>query len=89
MKLQNERPETITRTTMIRTPQTKLIRLILRPDGTSKLYGLTNDPRELHSFYGDKNYTSVQSDVERRILVYRNQRRSASATRPSRFSVIA
>jgi len=67
VKLQNEHPETITRTTMIRTLETKLI---LRPDGVSELYDLKKDPRELHNIYGDKSYESVQSHLERRLLTW-------------------
>ena len=65
VKLQNEHPETITRATMIRTRETKLI---LRPDETSELYDLAKDPRELHNVYGDKGYTAVQSALEARVL---------------------
>ena len=65
VKLQNEHPETITRATMIRTLDAKLI---LRPDGQSELYDLKNDGRELHNVYGNQAYSSVQSDLENRML---------------------
>jgi choline-sulfatase len=65
VKLQNEHPETITRTTMIRTLYGKLI---LRPDGQSELYDLAKDPRELRNVYGARAYASKQADLERRLL---------------------
>ncbi|HEY1948684.1 MAG TPA: sulfatase-like hydrolase/transferase [Bryobacteraceae bacterium] len=65
VKLQNEHPETVTRSTMIRTLESKLI---LRPDGQSELYDLKKDPRELHNFYGDRSYASSQSELEGRVL---------------------
>ena len=63
----NEHPETITRTTMIRTLETKLIS---RPDGLSELYDLKKDPRELHNVHGDKSYDAAQSELERRLLTW-------------------
>jgi arylsulfatase A-like enzyme len=65
VKLQNEHPETVTRTTMIRTRESKLI---IRPDGTSELYDLTKDSRELNNLYGDRSYASTQSELEGRVL---------------------
>ncbi|MFL6448303.1 MAG: sulfatase-like hydrolase/transferase [Bryobacteraceae bacterium] len=67
VKLQNQHPDTITRTTMIRTLQAKLIS---RPDGLSELYDLKKDPRELRNVYGEKSYHSVQSELERRLLTW-------------------
>jgi len=63
--LQNEHPETITRTTSIRTLDHKLI---LRPDGQSELYDLKKDPRELHNLYGSKLYASEQETLRGRLL---------------------
>jgi choline-sulfatase len=65
VKLQNEHPETITRATMVRTLDAKLI---LRPDGKSELYDLKNDPRELHNVYGENAYSSIQSELGSRVL---------------------
>jgi choline-sulfatase len=65
VKLQNERPETITRTTMIRTLQRKLI---LRPDGQSELYDLEKDPRELNNLHQSPAYTADGAQLESRIL---------------------
>jgi choline-sulfatase len=63
--LQNEHPETITRTTSIRTREYKLI---LRPDGQSELYDLRRDPRELHNVYGTKVYARQQEALRMRLL---------------------
>jgi hypothetical protein len=63
--LQNEHPETITRATMIRTPDSKLV---LRPDGQSEFYDLAQDARELHNVYGERPYASRQAALERRML---------------------
>lgn len=63
--LQNEHPETITRTTSIRTLDHKLI---LRPDGQSELYDLKKDPRELHNVFGSKLYSSHEDALRVRLL---------------------
>jgi choline-sulfatase len=55
--LQNEQPETVTRSSMIRTPAHKLI---LRPDDQSELYDFAKDPRELRNVYGESGYRPVQ-----------------------------
>ncbi|HLK51587.1 MAG TPA: sulfatase-like hydrolase/transferase [Bryobacteraceae bacterium] len=55
--LQNQEPDTVTRSTMIRTLTHKLI---LRPDDQSELYDFATDPRELHNAYGDSAYQGVQ-----------------------------
>jgi arylsulfatase A-like enzyme len=65
IKLQNEHPETITRATMIRTLDHKLI---LRPDGESELYDLTRDRRELHNVYADAGYASDRAQLQTRLL---------------------
>ena len=65
VKLQNERPETITRATMIRTADFKLV---ARPDGVSELYDLKHDPRELHNVYGERSYAAAQEQLHRRML---------------------
>lgn len=65
VKLQNEHPETITRSTMIRTSDAKLI---LRPDGQSELYDLAQDPRELHNVYGETAWAARQSELTSRLL---------------------
>lgn len=65
VKLQNEHPETITRTTMIRTLDYKLV---ARPDGQSELYDMKKDPRELHNVYGERAYAGPQEALQRRML---------------------
>ncbi len=63
--LQNEHPETITRATMIRTLDFKLVS---RPDGVSELYDLKADPRELHNLYGNRSHAGQQEQLHRRML---------------------
>jgi len=65
VKLQNEHPETITRTTMIRTLDYKLV---ARPDGQSELYDMKKDPRELHNVFGERAYAGPQEALQRRML---------------------
>ena len=65
IKLQNEHPETITRATMIRTLDFKLVS---RPDGASELYDLKQDPRELHNLYGSRAYAAQRDQLHRRML---------------------
>ena len=65
--LQNEEPQTITRSTMIRTLAHKLI---YRPDDQSELYDLARDPRELNNVYGEHSYQTVQADLFRQMIDY-------------------
>jgi len=65
--LQNEEPDTITRSTMIRTLTHKLI---YRPDDQSELYDLAHDPRELNNVYGEHSYQTAQADLFRRMMDY-------------------
>ena len=65
VKLQNERPETITRATMVRTLDAKLIH---RPDGESELYDLRTDPRELQNVFGNRSHAEVQAELQQRAL---------------------
>ena len=65
VKLQNDRPETITRATMIRTREYKLVS---RPDGVSELYDLQKDPRELQNVYGERSYAGQQEQLHKRML---------------------
>ncbi len=65
MKLQNEHPETITRASMIRTLDYKLV---ARPDGQSEFYDLRKDPRELHNVYGERSYAARQEELHARLL---------------------
>ena len=63
--LQNTEPATITRTTMMRTSECKVIR---RPDGVSEFYDLKKDPQELHNLYGDQTYAAAQAAMEEEML---------------------
>lgn len=65
VNLQNERPELITRATMIRTLEYKLV---ARPDGQSELYDLKKDPREMHNVIGDKSYMNTLERLHHRLL---------------------
>jgi choline-sulfatase len=65
VKLQNDHPETITRATMIRTLDSKLV---LRPDGQSEFYDLKRDPNELHNVYGERSYAVQQDALHARML---------------------
>ena len=56
--LQNAQPDTITRATMMRTRDYKLV---LRPDGVSEFYDLQRDPRELNNVFGHQTYASQQA----------------------------
>ena len=65
--LQNEQPDTITRSTMIRTLSHKLI---YRPDDQSELYDLADDPRELNNVYGSAAYQAIQTELLHQMLDY-------------------
>lgn len=64
-RLQQDRPESVCRCTMIRTRTHKLVR---RPLGVSELYDLVADPRELRNVYGQPEYATVQHALEQRLL---------------------
>ncbi len=63
--LQNQHPETVTRATSIRTPNFKMV---LRPAGTSELYDLRKDPRELYNIYGDRSYAGTRDELRQQML---------------------
>ena len=62
---QQEHPESVSRATMIRTLDHKLI---YRPNGVCELYDLQSDPQELHNLYADIAWAGVRVDLERRLL---------------------
>ncbi len=64
-KLQQEIPESVCRTTMIRSLNHKLIR---RTAGQDELYDLENDPRELENLIDDPGMQETKSDLERAML---------------------
>ncbi len=64
--LQQIRPETIGRCSMIRTQTHKLIR---RPaTGEHEMYDMENDPMERKNLYSDPALKDIQADLERRLL---------------------
>lgn len=65
VKLQNQRPETITRCAMVRNHGHKLI---LRPDGVSELYDLQRDPHETRNLYGESGVARVQAALTQKLL---------------------
>jgi choline-sulfatase len=65
--LQNQKPDTVTRTTSIRTAE---YRLTYRPADQSELYDLRSDPRELKNVYGEPKYRAVQSELFGRMMDY-------------------
>jgi arylsulfatase A-like enzyme len=65
--LQQEHPESVCRTTMIRTMSHKLVH---RSEGVSELYDLDLDPRELTNVYGQSAYGPVQRQLEQRLLAW-------------------
>jgi len=64
-RLQNERPQTISRCAMVRTRDAKLIR---RPDGQSELYIYRTDPSEKHNVYGERSVAPLQENLQQRLL---------------------
>lgn len=65
IRLQNERPQTVSRSAMIRTRTHKLI---VRPQGQSELYSYPNDPEERNNLYGDSSVASVQNELQGLLL---------------------
>jgi choline-sulfatase len=67
INLQCEHPETISRTTMMRTLDYKLV---MRPDGMGEFYDLKKDPRELHNVYRDRTYDRRREEMQTRMLAW-------------------
>jgi choline-sulfatase len=65
IRLQNERPQTVSRSAMIRTRTHKLI---ARPQGQSELYSYKEDPQERNNLYGNSGSASIQSELQTRLL---------------------
>jgi choline-sulfatase len=64
-RMQQERPETVSRCAMIRTRTHKLVR---RPLGVDELYDLVQDPLELRNVYGTEAHAGVQQELESAML---------------------
>lgn len=62
---QQEHPESVCRSTMMRTLQHKLI---MRSSGENELYDLKKDPNELQNVYDDAEYSNVRLGMERHLL---------------------
>lgn len=67
IKLQNERPVTISRAAMVRTRTHKLI---LRPQGQSELYYYKDDPQEQNNLYGGSQQAAVQGGLQQTLLTH-------------------
>ena len=65
IKLQNEEPSSISRSSMVRTRTHKLI---VRPQGQSELYNNAEDPQERNNLYGDGSVAAVQADLQSKLL---------------------
>lgn len=63
-RLQNERPETITRCASIRTASHKYI---VRPNDQSELYDCVKDPQQRNNLFGDSTLRSVQEQLQTRL----------------------
>jgi arylsulfatase A-like enzyme len=65
ISLQNEHPEMISRSAMVRTRDAKLI---TRPNGQCELYSYQNDPQEKQNLYGDSSVAALQEKLQQRLL---------------------
>jgi choline-sulfatase len=65
LRMQQERPETVRRCTMIRTRTHKLVR---RPLGVHELYDLEQDPLELINVYENDAISDVRNALEQELL---------------------
>ena len=64
-RLQQDRPDTVCRATMIRTMAHKLVR---RTRDINELYDLREDPRELVNVYDDPAHAAARAELEDRML---------------------
>ncbi len=62
---QKEKPESVGRSVMVRSLDYKLIR---RAYGDHELYDLKKDPKELNNVYDEKEYRTVQKEMEYHLL---------------------
>ncbi|GMQ61628.1 sulfatase-like hydrolase/transferase [Vallitalea maricola] len=62
---QQEHPESVCRTTMIRSLDYKLVR---RTNGCNELYDLNKDPKELNNCYNVESYSHIRNQLEMKML---------------------
>lgn len=67
IRLQNERPVTVSRSAMIRTRTHKLI---LRPQDQSELYSYRDDPQERNNVFGTSGIAAVQTELQEALLAH-------------------
>lgn len=67
MMQQKEYPESVCRTTMIRSLTHKLV---MRTSGENELYDLEKDPKELINVYNDSAYEKIRTNLERQMLIW-------------------
>ena len=65
IRLQNDQPQTISRSTMVRTRDYKLI---VRPEGQSELYSYKEDPQERNNLFGDDSVAKIQAELQSKLL---------------------
>ena len=65
MLQQKEHPESVCRTTMIRTLEYKLIK---RTSGDNELYNLKNDPEEKENQYHNPEFAGIKRQLELQML---------------------
>lgn len=65
IRLQNEDPVSVSRSSMVRTRTHKLI---VRPQDQSELYSFADDPQERNNLYGERSVATVQAELESRLL---------------------
>jgi choline-sulfatase len=63
--LQNDDPQTVSRSSMVRTRTHKLI---VRPQGQSELYEYASDPREENNLFGERRVQDVQVRLQMKLL---------------------
>ena len=66
-KVQQDYPESVSRTVMIRTATHKLIH---RPTGVSELYDLEDDPLELINAFDDPDYADIAENLKSQLLAW-------------------
>jgi arylsulfatase A-like enzyme len=64
-RLQNERPETVTRCAAVRTRRYKYI---ARPNDQSELYDCAHDPLQRENLFGDSSLRDVQAELQSRLM---------------------